>query len=287
MASCHSNENQSEKINLPGVKHVVVVASGKGGVGKSTTSVNLALALKQKGWSVGVLDADVYGPSMGMMFGIETRLTGEPGSELVPLEAYGIKVMSMAFLVDRDTPVIWRGPMVHGILQQFLAHVRWGELDCLVIDLPPGTGDAQLSLTQSVEITGAIIVTTPQEVSIVDARKGLMMFRQLTVPVLGIVENMSYFQCPSCDARTEIFRHGGGKQSAEELDVPFLGDIPLDPEVVLGGDEGKPLMEERPESPTGKAYLRLAESVAETIKKAASETKPQQPPIMPESFKHE
>lgn len=274
---------------LTGVKYIVAVASGKGGVGKSTTAVNLALALKdvRKGARVGLLDADVYGPSMAMMLGVNERPTVTEDRKLIPLDGHGVRVVSMGFLSDPDRPVIWRGPMVHGLLQQFIRDVEWGELDYLVIDLPPGTGDAQLSLSQMIDITGAVIVTTPQDVSLIDARKGLQTFRQLKVPVLGIVENMSYFQCPHCSERTEIFRSGGGRRTAEEIGVPFLGEIPIDPAVVVGGDEGRPIMATDPSSPASEAYRKFAGEVDSKLKLAAGEKKPSQTPIMPDSFKWE
>ena len=271
---------------LPDVKSIVAVASGKGGVGKSTTAVNLAVALSRapQGTAVGLLDADVYGPSMPLMFGLRDRPRVDADRKLIPLESHGIKVISMGFLSDPDKAVIWRGPMVHGLLQQFIRDVRWGALDYLVIDLPPGTGDAHISISQIIEITGVVIVTTPQEVSLIDARKGLQMFRQMKVPVLGIVENMSYFLCPHCNERTEIFRAGGGRRAAKELGVPFLGEIPIDPAVVISGDEGKPIIDRNPESPASQAYARFATEVLGKLKTAAKEEKPGQAPIMPDSF---
>ncbi len=247
---------------IPGVKNIIAVASGKGGVGKSTTAINLALALKQTGAAIGLMDADVYGPSMAMMFGLSGQPEITPEKKIKPLEGYGVKVLSMAFIADPEKPVIWRGPMVHGLLQQFLKDADWGELDYLVLDLPPGTGDAQLSISQLVPITGAVIVTTPQNVSLIDARKGLATFHTLKVPILGIVENMSYFICEHCNHRHEIFRHGGGRKTAEQLEVPFLGEIPLDPAVVLGGDEGKPIIIDKPDSPASRAYTEVAGQIA-------------------------
>ena len=266
---------------LPGVKNIVAVASGKGGVGKSTTAVNLALALSATGADVGLLDADVYGPSMQLMLGIRERPRVTEDKRLVPVDAQGLKVISMALLQDPTKPVIWRGPMVHGLLQQFLRDVDWGNLDYLVLDLPPGTGDAQLSISQMASITGAVIVTTPQEVSLIDARKGLQTFRQLKVPVLGIVENMSYFVCPKCGERTEIFSHGGARRAAEELGVPFLGEIPLDPRVVMGGDQGKPIVVLDPESPAARAYVEFAGRVAAQLSIATAESAVPHQPIMP------
>src|SRR6516225_5714453 len=248
-----------EKISLPGVKHVVAVASGKGGVGKSTVATNLALALHQLGRRVGLLDADIYGPSIPIMMGVAE--TFDPNTTAFPLDRYGIKLMSMGFIVKPETAMIWRGPMVHKYLTAFLTQIDWGELDYLVIDLPPGTGDAQLTLTQTAPLSGAIIVTTPQDVSLIDARKGLEMFRQVRVPVLGIIENMSYFICDQCGKRHEIFRHGGGERVAKEIGVPFLGAIPLDPTVAIQGDKGTPIVFSHPESAVAKAYLKLAETV--------------------------
>jgi ATP-binding protein involved in chromosome partitioning len=239
------------------------------------------MALRQAGAAVGLLDADVYGPSMAMMFGIETKPVITEERKIIPLDGHGVKVMSMGFLSDPLKPVIWRGPMVHGLLQQFLRDVEWGPLDYLVIDLPPGTGDAQLSISQIASISGAVIVTTPQDVSLLDARKGLLMFRQMRVPVLGIVENMSYFVCPHCGERTDIFRHGGGRRASEELGVPFLGEIPIDPAVVVGGDEGAPIVVERPESPAAKAYVALAGQVAAQLSKLSDAALPPHAPIMP------
>jgi ATP-binding protein involved in chromosome partitioning len=266
---------------LPGVRNIVAVASGKGGVGKSTTAINLAVALRQSGAAVGLLDADVYGPSMAMMFGLDGRPEISADRKIVPMLGHGVKVVSMGVLSDPDKPVIWRGPMVHGLLQQFLGDVDWGELDYLVVDLPPGTGDAQLSISQRVSISGAVIVTTPQDVSLIDARKGLLMFRQLKVPVLGIVETMSYFHCPHCGERTDIFRHGGGRRTAEELDVPYLGEIPIDPAVVVGGDEGTPIVALDPASPAAKAYTTVAGEVAAKLSVLAEEKRPGHTPILP------
>jgi ATP-binding protein involved in chromosome partitioning len=252
---------------LPGVKYLVAVASGKGGVGKSTVAANLALALKVQGQRVGLLDADIYGPSVPIMMGVPPL---DPKTTPFPLERYGLKLMSMGFLVPTTQAVIWRGPMVHRAVTQFLTEISWGELDYLVIDLPPGTGDAQLTLTQTAPLSGAVIVTTPQDVSLIDARKGLEMFRQVRVPVLGIVENMSYFVGED-GKRYEIFRHGGGQKLAAEAGVPFLGDIPIDPRVAECGDRGAPIVHKYPDSPVARSYLALATTVADGLAKAGQE----------------
>jgi ATP-binding protein involved in chromosome partitioning len=253
-----------QKIALPGIKSVVAVASGKGGVGKSTVAVNLALALARAGHKVGLLDADIYGPSVPMMMGVPSPV--DQATTPLPLERYGIKLMSIGFVVPPERAVIWRGPMVDQALRRFLGGLDWGPLDELVIDLPPGTGDAQLTLTQHAPLTGAVIVTTPQDVSLVDARKGLEMFREVRVPVLGIVENMSYFVGED-GKRYEIFRHGGGKKLAQAAGVPFLGELPIDPRVAECGDQGEPIVHRHPDSPVAKAYLALAETVVRELGK--------------------
>jgi ATP-binding protein involved in chromosome partitioning len=252
---------------LEGVKYKIAVASGKGGVGKSTVSTNLALALRMLGYTVGLLDADIYGPSQQMMLGIQGHpQIDESDEKIMPMENHhGVKTMSLGLITDPDTPVIWRGPMVMKALDQFLSDVKWGELDFMIIDLPPGTGDAQLTLTQKVPLTGAVVVTTPQDVALIDARKGLAMFRKVSVPVLGIVENMSYFICNHCGEREEIFRHGGGKKTADMLGVPFLGEIPLDPKVVLGGDNGEPIVAAHPTSAPAAAFREIARQIIATI----------------------
>ncbi len=250
---------------LQGVKNVIAVASGKGGVGKSTCAVNLAVALSETGAKVGLMDADVYGPSIPMMLGIERRPEVTADKRIVPIEHKGLKLMSMGFLSDERTPVIWRGPMVAGLIQQFLSSVVWGELDYLVVDMPPGTGDAQLTLAQQAPLAGAVIVSTPQSISLLDARKGLKMFEQVKVPVLGLVENMSYFICSHCNQRTDIFRHGGARAEAERLGVPFLGEIPIDPDVVIGGDEGQPIVWRNPKSKVAEAYREVARNVAARV----------------------
>src|SRR5687768_10412140 len=229
--------DSQEKINLvPGVKHIIAVSSGKGGVGKSTVSVNLAVALGLRGAKVGLLDADIYGPNIPMMMGVEKTPEQQDG-KITPAESHGVKLISMGFFVPEDQAVVWRGPMVHTAIQQLFRDVLWGELDYLLIDLPPGTGDAQLTLTQLVSLSGAVTVTTPQEVALHDVRKGMMMFQKVNVPLLGIVENMSFYVCGHCGERTEIFSHGGGERAAEKLGIPFLGRIPIDPAIRLGRSE--------------------------------------------------
>jgi ATP-binding protein involved in chromosome partitioning len=254
-----------QKITLPGVKQIVAVASGKGGVGKSTVAGNLALALHALGRRVGLLDADIYGPSVPIMMGVPG--TFDPNTTAFPLERHGVKLMSMGFLVDPQKAVIWRGPMVHKYLTVFLTQINWGDLDYLVVDLPPGTGDAQLTMTQTVPLSGAVIVTTPQDVSLIDARKGLEMFREVRVPVLGIIENMSFFVGED-GKRYEIFRHGGGRKLAQEAEVPFLGEIPIDPRVAECGDGGEPIVRKYPDAPVSKAYLALAATVSAELSKA-------------------
>jgi ATP-binding protein involved in chromosome partitioning len=249
------------KPDLPGIRSVVAVASGKGGVGKSTTSVNLALGLARLGQRVGLLDADIYGPSQPRMLGITGKPTSPDGKKLRPMENYGVRVMSMGFLVDEDAPMIWRGPMVQSAIQQMLTDVEWGELDVLVVDLPPGTGDAQLTMAQRVPLAGAVIVSTPQDIALLDARKALNMFRKVDVPVLGIIENMSYFLCPHCGGRSEIFSHGGARATAAKFGVDFLGEIPLDLAIREQTDAGRPPVVAQPDGPQAQAYLEIARLV--------------------------
>ena len=247
---------------IPGVRHVIAVASGKGGVGKSTVSANLAHALAAADHTVGLLDADIYGPSQHMMMGVSEEPQGNDQGTIDPVEVDGgVKVMSFGFLVDPDQPVIWRGPMLQKALEQFVGDVAWGELDYLVIDLPPGTGDVALTLCQNVPMAGVVIVTTPQDVALIDARKSLQMFRKLEVPVLGIVENMSGYECPECGHTEHVFGSGGGKRTADELGVPLLGSIPLDPAIVTGGDSGRPIVIDRPDSAAGRAFTGLAKEL--------------------------
>jgi ATP-binding protein involved in chromosome partitioning len=247
-----------------GVRNAIAVASGKGGVGKSTIAANLALSLTQDGAKVGLLDADVYGPNIPIMMGCNERPKGR-GDRIIPPEAYGVKLMSMGFLVDPSQAVIWRGPMIHGALRQFLEDVDWDDLDYLVIDLPPGTGDASLSLAQSLSLTGAIIVTTPQQVALSDVVRGVKMFEQLNVPILGVVENMSYFVAPDTGNRYDIFGHGGGAAMAEQIGIDFLGEVPLEPQVRIGGDEGQPIVVREPDSPAAQAIKVVARKVAATV----------------------
>ena len=271
MASMSSAPPETTIRSMERVRYKIAVASGKGGVGKSTVSTNLAIALQKLGHKVALLDSDIYGPSQQMMLGIEGRPEIDAADEkILPMEKYGIKTMSLGFITDPDTPVIWRGPMVMKALDQFLTDVKWGEIDFMVIDLPPGTGDAQLTITQKVPLDGAVIVTTPQDISLIDARKGLAMFRKVHVPVLGIIENMSYYICRHCGQREEIFGHGGGQRTAEMLDVPFLGEVPIDPQVVVGGDSGEPIVAMDPESPAARAFISLAEQVIQQVSEPAN-----------------
>jgi len=246
------------RIDVPGVKHIIAVASGKGGVGKSTTAVNLALGLAANGLTTGLLDADIYGPSMPRMLGVTEKPESADGKMLKPIERFGLKTMSIGYIVNEDTPMIWRGPMVSSALEQMLRDVTWGDLDVLVVDMPPGTGDAQLTLAQRVALAGAVIVSTPQDIALVDARKGLAMFRKVAVPVLGIVENMSYFLCPKCGERSEIFGHGGAREEADKLGVPFLGEVPLHLDIRTTSDSGNPIVVSKPDSAHAQVYKNVA-----------------------------
>lgn len=261
------------KAGVPGIKNIIAVASGKGGVGKSTTSVNLALAMASTGLKVGLLDADIYGPSMPRMLGLKEKPTVE-GKILSPLESFGIKVMSMGFLVEEETPMIWRGPMVISALTQMLREVAWGELDLLVVDMPPGTGDAQLTMSQQVPLAGAVIVSTPQDIALIDARKGLNMFRKVEVPILGLIENMSTFICPKCGERSDIFGHGGARLEAERLGVPFLGEIPLHMDIRTNSDGGTPVTVSSPEGPHAQIYKQIANEVISRLEDVSA-TRPQ------------
>ena len=250
---------------LPGVKAIIAVASGKGGVGKSTTSVNLAIALATLGHETGLLDADIYGPSTRRLLGIAGGPRSSDGIKLDPISKYGIKSMSMAYLVEEETPIVWRGPMVQSALEQMMRDINWGELDVLVVDMPPGTGDTQLTMAQKVPLAGAVIVSTPQDIALIDARKGLNMFRKVEVPVLGLIENMSYFNCPNCGHRTEIFGHGGAKREAEKLGMDFLGEIPLDTVIRQTSDDGHPIVAADPDGEHARSYLAIAAKVWEKI----------------------
>jgi ATP-binding protein involved in chromosome partitioning len=249
---------------LPGVLNIVAVASGKGGVGKSTVAVNFALALAQEGARAGILDADIYGPSIPMMMGVTEKPRESDGHFLPPVH-HGVKVMSIGFFLDLNTPVVWRGPMVGKALQELIRGAEWGELDYLVVDLPPGTGDAQLTLCQSVPVTGAVIVTTPQDVALSDVLKAIGMFEKVKIPILGLVENMSYFICPHCQQRTEIFKYGGGRAVSQRLTIPFLGEIALDPAIPVGSDAGEPLVVKAPDSPQTRQFHEVAGQVAARI----------------------
>jgi ATP-binding protein involved in chromosome partitioning len=256
--------NQPPKLPIPGVHHLIAVGSGKGGVGKTTVAVNLAVALAALGHRVGLMDADVYGPNVPMMMGIN-KTPMAYGERIQPIEHFGVKLMSMGFLSPGDKPLVWRGPMLHSVIQQFLRGVDWGDLEYLVIDLPPGTGDVQLTLIQTAPVTGAVVVTTPSDVSLEDARKAVHMFNQVKVPILGIVENMSYLVCPHCNERVDVFSTGGGERTAQEMKVNFLGALPLDPEVRAGGDSGKPVALRNGNDPHGNVFRDLAQRTIDRI----------------------
>ena len=251
-----------DKAPIPGVKNLIAVASGKGGVGKTTVAVNLAIALERLGAKVGLLDADVYGPNVPVMLGTIEMPRAENERTIIPIEAYGLKVISMGLLSPGDKPLIWRGPMLHSVIQQFLRSVRWGETDYLIVDLPPGTGDVQLTLIQSVAVNGAVIVTTPSIVALADVRKAIEMFRQVNVEILGVVENMSYFSCPHCNGRIDVFGHGEGERMARMFGVPFLGEIEIDPQIRIGGDTGKPVAALGEDAPGSKSIYAMARNVA-------------------------
>ena len=257
------------KAMIPGVKHIVAVASGKGGVGKSTVSANLALALSKLGMTVGILDADIYGPSLPKLFGITGRPTIDENKIMQPLDGYGIKVMSIGFLIEEETPMIWRGPMVMSALQQMMREVNWGTLDVLIVDMPPGTGDAQLTMAQAVTLAGAVIVSTPQDLALIDARRGVSMFKRVEVPILGVIENMSYFLCPECGTRSDIFGHGGARHEAERLGVPFLGEVPLHIDIRELSDAGTPVVATAPDSVHAKIFMGLAEALKTRLETGA------------------
>lgn len=268
-SSVTSHLNDIKEKLLPGVKNTIAVASGKGGVGKSTVAVNLAVALAKDGASVGLIDADIYGPSIPLMLGVkdQPKMVGDDpnNAKLIPLESYGVKLMSIGFLIDDNTPVIWRGPMASGAIKQFMSDVLWGDLDYLIFDLPPGTGDIQLTLVQTIPLTGAVIVTTPQDVALIDARKALRMFQRVNVTVLGLIENMSYFIAPDTGKRYEIFGNGGGKRAAEEMGIPFLGDIPINTLIREGGDTGKPIVIADPNCEETRKIMEIARNMAAQI----------------------
>ena len=255
----------SEKSKLPDIKYYIAVASGKGGVGKSTIATNLSLAISKKRQKVGLMDADIWGPSAPLMMGISEKPRATTDDKIIPIEKFGLKVMSIGFLVNEEDAVIWRGPMVHGAIKQFIEDVEWSGTDYLVIDLPPGTGDAQLSLAQTAPISGGVIVTTPQDVALVDVRRGILMFNKLNIPILGIVENMSYLDMPGVDGKIDIFGRGGGRRMAERFEVPFLGEIPIDPRIRIGGDNGTPIVESDPESAAAKSFFEIADRILESI----------------------
>ena len=255
----------STRSPIPGVKNIIAVGAGKGGVGKTTVAVNLAIALAKCGGKVGMIDADIYGPNVPIMLGMKGEQLTTDGEKIVPAEKYGLQVVSMAFLTADDAPIIWRGPMLHGALQQFFREVRWVDLDYLVIDLPPGTGDVALSLSQSVPVAGAIVVTTPQQVSLADSRRAIAMYKKLNIPPIGIVENMSYFVCANCRHEADIFGHGGGEKMAAELNIPFLGRVPIYQPIREGSDVGVPLMISEPDSPAAQAFMAAAERTAAQV----------------------
>ena len=269
-----SATQQGPRVGAPDAKSIVAIASGKGGVGKSTVAVNLAVALAQQGLRVGLLDADIYGPNVPMMMGKnDAQLTSTESQKIRPIESYNVKIVSIGFVQKGDAAVIWRGPLVGRMIQQFLTDVEWGTLDYLIVDLPPGTGDAQLTLSQAVPLTGAVVVTTPQDVALSDAKKGVNMFLKVAVPVLGIIENMSYFLCPKCNHRTEIFSHGGARVAAKQLNVPFLGEIPLDIRIREGGDVGRPIVTQDGESPVKEAFGKIAEALNAQIEAMQAQSK--------------
>jgi ATP-binding protein involved in chromosome partitioning len=261
MSAMPSRPEPPKRAVVPGVARIIAISSGKGGVGKSTTAVNLALALVADGLKVGLMDADVHGPSVPKLLALSGRPEMLDGKTLRPMDAYGLKAMSIGLLVGEETPMIWRGPMVMSAITQMLRDVAWGELDVLVVDMPPGTGDAQLTLAQIVPLAGAVVVSTPQDLALIDARRGLAMFRRVDVPILGIVENMSFFLCPSCGTRADIFGHGGAREEAARVGVPFLGEVPLAPAIREGGDDGRPIMVSDPDGPHARAYRAIARAM--------------------------
>jgi ATP-binding protein involved in chromosome partitioning len=270
--TAHTHAHPTDKVQpgIPGVDAIIAVASGKGGVGKSTTAVNIALGLRGLGLKVGMLDADIYGPSLPKLFAIKEKPETVGGTRLKPIMRYGLAIMSIGFLIDEETPMIWRGPMVISALTQMMREVEWGKLDVLVVDMPPGTGDAQLTMAQQVPLKGAVIVSTPQDLALIDARRGVAMFKRVNVPVLGVVENMSYFLCPECGTRSDIFAHGGARHEAERLGVPFLGEVPLHMTIREKSDAGLPVVATEPDGPHAKIYRDIAANVLAQIKGGAT-----------------
>ncbi len=271
--AAHPHPQAPRSIGIPGVERIIAVASGKGGVGKSTTTVNLALSLAALGWRIGILDLDIFGPSLPRLLGINQQPESE-GRLIKPLQAYGVKAMSIGFMVAEEDAMIWRGPMVMAAVQQMLRDVAWGELDCLVIDMPPGTGDAQLTLAQTVPLAGAVIVSTPQDLALIDARRGVAMFGKVDIPILGVIENMSYFLCPHCGGRSDIFAHGGARHEAEKMGVPFLGEIPLTMSIREQADSGKPIVVSDPDGAYAAAYRSIAEQVKAALEKGRARVAP-------------
>jgi len=270
----HTGPVLDKKAPIPGIKNLVAVASGKGGVGKTTVAVNLAIALKNLGAAVGLLDADVYGPNVPVMLGTNEQPRALDERTIIPVEAFGVKMISMGLLNPGDKPLIWRGPMLHSVIQQFLRSVQWGQLDYLVVDLPPGTGDVQLTLIQSVALSGAVIVTTPSVVSLADVRKAIEMFRQVNVEILGVVENMSFFDCPHCHGHIDVFGHGEGQRMAQTFGVPFLGEIEIDPQIRIGGDTGKPVASLGQDAPGAKSIYAMTRNVAARLASGATVAAP-------------
>ena len=270
----HRHETPSEGRGVPGVNAIIAIASGKGGVGKSTTAVNLALGLSELGMKVGVLDADIYGPSVPKLLAVRERPETIDGKRLKPIMSYGLTVMSIGFLIEEETPMIWRGPMVMSALTQMLREVEWGLLDVMVVDMPPGTGDAQLTMAQQVPLAGAVIVSTPQDLALIDARRGIAMFKRVDVPVLGIVENMSFFLCPHCGERSDVFGHGGARHEAKRLGVPFLGEVPLALNIRETSDTGRPVVATDPDGPHAKIYLGIARRVRDELQEKQAERRP-------------
>ena len=273
-----------ERIDLAGIRYIVAVASGKGGVGKSTTAANLAVAFARLGHRVAMFDADIFGPSMPRMLGLAGKKPGSNGKKVIPLENHGVKVMSIGFMIAEDNPIVWRGPMIMGALEQMLRDVEWGELDIMVVDMPPGTGDTQLTMSQRVPLAGAVIVSTPQDIALLDARKGLNMFRKVEVPILGIIENMSYYVCPKCGNRDDIFDHGGAHRTADELGAEFLGEVPLDLKIRLTSDGGTPIVAAEPEGPHAQAYMTIAQRIWDKLN-AGQKTAPRISMVIPNNRK--